>query len=77
MGGVRKRSVTIRGHRTSFSLENEFFDYLEAIAAQTNQSVSALVGEIDTSRDRTTNLSSAIRLFVLNWVKSNPDEAAK
>ena len=72
MSGVRKRSVTIRGHRTSFSLEDIFFEHLEAVAAQRNLSIAALVAEIDASRQRETNLSSALRLFVLDWVQKNP-----
>lgn len=73
MSGVRKRSVTIRGHRTSFSLEDVFFAHLEAIAAHRGLSVAALVAEIDEARQRDTNLSSALRLFVLDWVQKNPD----
>lgn len=73
MSGVRKRSVTIRGHRTSFSLEDVFFAHLEAIAAHRNLSFAALVAEIDEARPRDTNLSSALRLFVLDWVQKNPD----
>lgn len=72
MSGVRKRSVTIRGHRTSFSLEDIFFEHLEAVAAQRNLPIAALVAEIDASRQRETNLSSALRLFVLDWVQKNP-----
>lgn len=72
MSGVRKRSVTIRGHRTSFSLEDVFFDHLESIAAHRNLSIAALVAEIDELRPREANLSSALRLFVLNWVQKNP-----
>ncbi len=76
MGGVRKRSVTIRGHRTSFSLEDVFFDHVEAIARQRNLSVAALVAEIDESRQRQTNLSSALRLFVLDWVQKNQNSTS-
>jgi predicted DNA-binding ribbon-helix-helix protein len=66
----RKRSVTIRGHRTSFSLEQPFLDELEAIAARRGISLAALVVEVDAARPRTTNLSSALRLHVLDWLKT-------
>ena len=65
MGVVQKRSVSIRGHRTSFSLEAEFFTELEAIAASRKLSLAALVAEIDEARDRESNLSSALRVYVL------------
>lgn len=61
----RKRSLTIAGHRTSVSLEPEFWETLASIAKSRNKSVAELVGEIDTSRS-TRNLSSAIRVYVLN-----------
>jgi predicted DNA-binding ribbon-helix-helix protein len=62
---VVKRSVTIRGHRTSFSLEQPFFEALVEIAARRGMSIAALVAEIDGSRPRGANLSSALRVFVL------------
>lgn len=65
-----KRSVTIRGHRTSFSLERPFLDELQAIAESRGVSLAALVGEVDETRPRTTNLSSALRIHVLSWLKS-------
>jgi predicted DNA-binding ribbon-helix-helix protein len=66
---VEKRSVTIRGHRTSYSLEKPFYDDLVAIAAQRKLTLAALVAEVDETRPRDTNLSSALRLHVLEWAK--------
>jgi predicted DNA-binding ribbon-helix-helix protein len=66
---VEKRSVTIRGHRTSYSLEKPFFDDLVAIAAERKLTLAALVAEIDEARPRDANLSSALRLYVLGWAK--------
>lgn len=63
---ARKRSVSISGHRTSFSLEDEFFDGLIQLANSQNTSLAALVDGIDKSRHRDSNLSSALRLYVLN-----------
>jgi predicted DNA-binding ribbon-helix-helix protein len=66
---VVKRSVTIRGHRTSYSLERPFQTELEAIASDRAMSLAALIAEIDGTRPRDSNLSSALRLFVLGNVK--------
>ena len=71
MSLVRKHSVTIRGHRTSFSLEKPFLDDLRAIAATRNISLAALVAEVDEGRPREANLSSALRIFVLDQAKRN------
>jgi predicted DNA-binding ribbon-helix-helix protein len=60
----RKRSLTIAGHRTSISLEEPFWDALKQIAAADGIAVAALIAEID-SRRETVNLSSALRLHVL------------
>ncbi len=59
----RKRSVTLAGHATSVSMEDAFWRRLGRFAADRGLSVNALVAEID--RDRTTNLSSAVRVWVL------------
>ena len=64
---LRKRSVTIAGHRTSVSLEDAFWDELARDARRRGLSVNALIAEIDDARE--TNLSSAIRLYVLDAVK--------
>lgn len=60
---LRKRSVTISGHGTSVSLENAFWDALKSLAEQRGQSLNALITDID--KERTGNLSSAIRVFIL------------
>ncbi|WP_419911050.1 ribbon-helix-helix domain-containing protein [Hoeflea sp.] len=67
---IRKRSVTIRGHRTSISLEDEFWQALKTIADAKNMSLAALITEIDAHREPDDNLSSAMRLHVLDWLKS-------
>ncbi|MCO5065418.1 MAG: ribbon-helix-helix domain-containing protein [Rhizobiaceae bacterium] len=73
MSAVVKRSVSIRGHRTSFSVEQPFFDALQEIALARNMPVAQLIAEIDETRARDTNLSSAIRLYVFERVRRNPD----
>jgi predicted DNA-binding ribbon-helix-helix protein len=62
--GPVKRSVTVAGHRTSLSLEPEFWESLKRIAQHDRRTVSGLIGEIDAARGRR-NLSSAVRVFVL------------
>ncbi len=66
---IRKHSVTLRGHRTSFSLEDEFWTEAVAIARKRDISIAALLTEIDEARDPDSNLSSAIRVHVLNELK--------
>lgn len=70
MSGITKRSLSIRGHSTSISLEDAFFEELTRIAGERSLSFAALVAEIDERRDRRTNLSSALRLFVLDDLKT-------
>ena len=62
---LKKRSVTIRGHATSYSIEDEFYRALRDVAKAEAKPVATLVAEIDARRPADTNLSSAIRLFVL------------
>lgn len=67
---VIKRSVIRNGHKSSISLEDQFWDALREIADQQHIAISALVATID--HDRTTNnLSSAIRVFVLDHFRRN------
>ncbi len=84
---VRKRSVVIHGHATSFSVEDAFFEALHELAKNERCSLAALIARIDETRPRDANLSSAIRLHVLDAAlagsltalsdpaarKSNPD----
>ena len=70
--GIVKRSVMIAGHRTSVSLEEPFWQALREIAAARGQSVQALIGTIDAGRAEQ-NLSSAIRVFVLEAVRAIPE----
>ena len=73
---VVKRSIVIAGHKTSVSLEDAFWGGLKDIAASRNMTLSDLVGSIDTDR-RQGNLSSAIRLFVLDYYRSQLSEQSK
>ncbi len=69
MSFVEKHSVSIRGHRTSYSLEKPFHEVLVAIAGARNMPLASLVAEIDENRPREANLSSALRVQVLEWVR--------
>jgi predicted DNA-binding ribbon-helix-helix protein len=61
---VSKRSIVIAGHKTSVSLEDQFWNSLKEIAGERNMTLAELVRAIDADRQHA-NLSSAIRLFVL------------
>ena len=69
-----KRSVVIDGHKTSVSLEEPFWSAIKEIAAAERKTVSELVKFIDQGRsaDRAGNLSSAIRLYVLDRYRPQP-----
>jgi Uncharacterized protein related to arylsulfate sulfotransferase involved in siderophore biosynthesis len=67
---IRKHSVSLHGHRTSLSLEEPFWQELKAIAVERDMSLAALIAEIDEAREASTNLSSALRLHVLDVLKS-------
>lgn len=65
-----KKSVIIAGrHYTSISVEPEFYAELEQIALEKKCSINALITEIDSTRTNSNNLSSAARLYVLNYLK--------
>lgn len=66
-----KKSVVIAGrHQTSISVEPEFYAELEQIANEKKCSINALITEIDKSRGEENNLSSAVRLYVLQHIKN-------
>ena len=64
-GRPKKRSLTLRGHRTSVSMEDEFWAEFRAIAARDKQPLNVLAAEIDADRGTDCGLASAIRLYVL------------
>ena len=66
---VIKRSIVLAGHKTSVSLEDAFWEGLRDIAIKRRMSLSALAGTIQAQRQQA-NLSSAIRLFVLEFYRS-------
>ena len=66
---IVKRSVIIAGHKTSVSVEDAFWKGLKAIAGERDMNMSELITSIDSARQHN-NLSSAIRLYVLNHYQS-------
>jgi predicted DNA-binding ribbon-helix-helix protein len=66
---VVKRAIRLDGHKTSVSLEDAFWNGLKEIAAAQGSSGALLIGKIDSERQHT-NLSSAIRLYVLDYYRS-------
>ncbi|HEX2146568.1 MAG TPA: ribbon-helix-helix domain-containing protein [Pseudorhizobium sp.] len=72
---IRKHSATLHGHRTSFSLEDEFWDELKRIATARRVSLAGLIAEIDDARPSDSNLSSALRVHVLGWLKGTSEAA--
>ena len=69
---MKKRSLLIMGHATSISLEDEFWESLKEISVEKTQSIQELIEQIDLTR--TSNLSSAVRLFILNHLKQKLQE---
>jgi predicted DNA-binding ribbon-helix-helix protein len=69
---VIKRSIVVEGHKTSVSLEAEFWDALKEIAAKQSAPIGTLVATINSDRNnrQQSNLSSAIRLFVLDHYRA-------
>lgn len=71
-----KRSLTLRGHRTSVSLEDDFWRAFRDIANEKDVPINALAAQIDADRDLEAGLATAIRLYVLAYFRtrasSNP-----
>lgn len=70
-GPPAKHSLTLKGHRTSVSLEEPFWREFRRIAAADGRAINDLAAEIDAARDPGTGLASAIRVFVLRRALGN------
>lgn len=66
---IKKYSVTIHGHRTSLSLEREYWLELKNCAKHQKKSLATLISELDNQRMENDNLSSTIRVYILNSLK--------
>jgi predicted DNA-binding ribbon-helix-helix protein len=71
---IVKRSVVLNGHKTSVSLEQQFWDIVRLLAAREQITVSALLRRVDDARTHS-NLSSAVRVFVLEQVRAQAGSA--
>ena len=72
-----KRSVVVNGKRTSMSIEQEFWETFRAIAASKGTGLSNLASEIAVAHGDQPNLSSGIRIFVLNYYRRLADEPSQ
>lgn len=70
MNRPRKHSLTLKGHRTSVSLEDEFWQAFREIAAEDGRAINELAAEIDEARGTECGLASAIRLYVLRRLRA-------
>jgi predicted DNA-binding ribbon-helix-helix protein len=73
---MRNHSITIRGHATSVSMEDEFWASLKQMAKARGSSIASLIADIDAKRGPEQNLSSALRLAVLAWWQERFAEVA-
>ena len=69
-----KHSLTLKGHRTSVSLEDPFWRAFRQIAAENGQTITELANEINSQRIGTCGLATAIRLYVLNWYQRRANQ---
>ncbi|MEO9782189.1 MAG: ribbon-helix-helix domain-containing protein [Sedimentitalea sp.] len=73
-GRPKKHSLTLRGHRTSVSLEDEFWTAFRKIAEEQSIPINVLAARIDEERGVTAGLATAIRLFVLAHYEAKLDD---
>lgn len=71
---MKKISVSLSGHQTSITLEPEFIDVLRALATRMGRPMAQIINEIDETRTPGTNLSSAIRVWILNQMILGTDK---
>jgi predicted DNA-binding ribbon-helix-helix protein len=69
MSGIIKRSISLNGHRTSYSIEDEFQQVLLQMAAAQSLPLAKIISNIDDARGMNTNLSSALRIASLAYVR--------
>jgi predicted DNA-binding ribbon-helix-helix protein len=74
--GIRKRSIIVNGHNTSVTLEDGFWSSLKEISKVRRSTLSETVTEVDRTRTQG-NLSSALRLFVLDFYRSAGTSSAR
>lgn len=65
---LEKHSITLMGHKTSISIESEFWEELKQIARVQNKSINEIISSIDIGKN-SGNLSSSIRVFIIQYLK--------
>ena len=65
---MHKISVSLSGHQTSVSIEQEFFEVLQKISKERNQSIASIIKHIDETRNPESNLSSETRIWILKQI---------
>ena len=65
---MHKISVSLSGHQTSVSIEQEFFEVLQKISKERNQSIASIIKNIDETRNPDSNLSSETRIWILKQI---------
>ena len=65
---MKKISISLSGHQTSITLEIEFIDALQKLAIRHNRPIAAIINDIDSTRPRDRNLSSAVRVWILQQI---------
>ncbi len=73
LGRPKKHSLTLRGHRTSVSLEDPYWSTFVEIARTESTPINELAAKIDAARLADSGLASAIRLFVLYWYQNHAE----
>ncbi len=68
---MKKLSVVLNGHQTSISLEEIFIETLKNIAKKENTSIASIINKIDSARTGNSNLSSEIRIWIMNYLLHN------
>ncbi len=76
-GRPEKHSLTLAGHRTSVSLEPDFWRAFREIAAAEGKGINALAAEIDADRGGNTGLATALRLYVLRYFRARAEGAQR
>lgn len=66
----KKHSLTLKGHRTSVTLEESFWSAFKEIAIEKNVSINELASQIDSARGIEVGLATAIRLYVLSYLRN-------
>jgi predicted DNA-binding ribbon-helix-helix protein len=71
---MKKISLSLSGHQTSITLESEFIDELKKLSVRQNRPIASIINDIDSTRPANQNLSSAVRVWILQQTLQNISE---